>query len=168
MDFLAVYNPTEEEVTTVIHGNFFTWKPGQVKQIGANKAQFVDTNRKETGLVVVTDKRFIPAEQDYYVPGFEKTEEGKKVLAPLKEQGINNLIAYLMDIIRNNQVSLRQDMAGKWPTGDAAKMAAAGASKGELEAMRMVAKYKKKTPENAARQVEEVEKLMEAIGPFTA
>lgn len=167
MDFLAVYNPTEEEVTTTINGSFFTWKPGQIKQMRAPQAEFVDTNRKELGLVVIKDPRFIPAEESY-IMNFDKTEEGKKVLEPLREMGINNLIDHLTAVVRNNQVSLRQDLANKYPTGDSAKLAAAYASPGELEAMRKIVKYKKKTKDNSARQVEEVSKLMEEIGPFTA
>jgi len=163
-EFLAVYNPTEEEITTTINGSFFTWKPGQVKQLRGVQGEFVDTNRQELGLVLVSDKRFIPAEQDHYIPGFDKTPEGIKFLEPYREKGINNLVAHLTMIIRNNQVSLRQDLANKYPTGDSAKMAAAYASPGELEAMRKVVKYKKKTTNNAAKQVEE---LMAEIGPMT-
>ncbi len=70
--------------------------------------------------------------------------------------------------IRNNQISLRQDLANKYPTGDSGKMAAAYASPAELDAMRLVAKYKKKTSSNAAKQIEEVEKLMNDIGPMIA
>lgn len=168
MEFLAVYNPTEEEITTTINGSFFTWKPGQVKQMRANQAEFCGTNRQDLGLVVITDPRFIPAEQEHYIPGFEKTEEGKAALEPHRERGINNLIEHLSGIIRNNQISLRQDLADKYPTGDSATMAAAAASKGEIDAMRKVQKYKQKTRDNAAKQVEEVSKLMKAIGPFTA
>lgn len=165
MDFLAVYNPTEEDVTTTINGSFFTWKPGQVKQMRAGQAQFVDTNRKELGLVMIEDPRFVPAD-DAYVLNFDKTKEGQEYLAPYREKGINNLIAHLMYIIRNNQVSLRQDLANKYPTGDSAKLAASYASPAELNAMRLVAKYKKKNSTNEAKQVEEVEKLMQEIGPF--
>lgn len=167
-DFLAVFNPTEEEITTTINGSFFTWKPGQIKQMRAGQADFVDTNRKELGLVKIDDARFIPSEQEQYIPGFDKTPEGQAVLAPLREQGINNLIEHLMWIIRNNQISLKQDLANKYPTGDSAKMAAAAASPAELNAMRLVAKYKKRTNSNAAKQVEEVERLMQQIGPMTA
>lgn len=166
MDFLAVYNPTEEEITTTIHGNFFTWKPGQVKQMRATLAEFVNQNRQDTGLVLVTDPRFIPAEESYIV-NFDKTEQGQEILKPLKEKGINNLIEHLNFVIRNNQVSLRQDLANKYPTGDSAKMAAAAASQGEVQAMRLVAKYKKKTKDNAARKADEVDKLMNEIGPIT-
>lgn len=168
MDFLAVYNPTEEEITTTINGNFFSWKPGQIKQMRKLQAEFVGTNRIETGLMVLDDPRFIPAEQESYIPGFDKTAEGKKVLEPLKEKGIRNLIDHLMFIIRNNQISLRQDLGNKYPTGDSAKMAAANATPAELNAMRLVAKYKQKNKDNAAKQVDEVEKLMQEIGPFTA
>lgn len=168
MDFLAVYNPTEEEITTTLNGSFFTWRPGQIKQMRKEQADFVDTNRQDTGLVRLDDPRFIPAEQDRYIPGFEKTPEGAAVLAPLREKGINNLIRHLMWIVQNNQVSLRQDLAGKYPTGDSSKMASAAASPAELEAMRKVLKYKKKTTTNAARQIEEVEKLMQEIGPLGA
>lgn len=167
MDFLAVYNPTEEEITTTINGSFFTWKPGQVKQMRAGQADFVDTNRRDLGLVRVSDPRFIPADQENYIPGFEKTPEGLAVLAPLREKGINNLVQHLMDIIRNNQVSLRQDLANKYPTGDSAKLAAAYASPAEIEAMRKVVRYKKKTDNNAAKQVEEIESLMQQIGPIS-
>lgn len=167
MDFLAVYNPTEEEVTTTINGHFFTWKPGQIKQMRAGQAMFVDTNRKETGLVTVEDPRFIPSEESYIL-NFDKTEEGKKVLEPLRERGIKNLIDNLMFVIRNNQVSLRQDLANKYPTGDSSKLAAAYASPAEVNAMRLVVKYKKKNKDNAAKQADEVERLMAEIGPFTA
>lgn len=167
MDFLAVYNTTEEEVTTVVNGSFFSWKPGQIKMMRTGQAEFIDSNRKETGLMKIDDPRFIQAE-DGYVLGFDKSEEGKKVLAPLREQGIKNLIDHLLYIIRNNQISLRQDLANKYPTGDSAKMAAAYASPSELEAMRLVVKYKRKTNDNAAKQIDEVEKLMQEIGPFSA
>ncbi len=123
MDFLAVYNATEEEVTTTINGSFFTWKPGQIKQMRAPQAEFVDSNRKELGLVVVRDPRFIPSE-DQYILGFEKTPKGLEVLAPLRTLGINSFVAHLMWIVRNNQVSLKQDVANKYPTGDSAKLAA--------------------------------------------
>ncbi len=167
MDFKAVYNPTEEDVTTVINGSFFTWKPGQIKQMREPQAQFVSTNRQETGLMVLDDPRFVPAEEQY-VLNFDKTEEGKAILTPIREKGINNLVSHLMFIIRNNQISLRQDLANKYPTGDSGKMAAAYASPAELDAMRLVAKYKKKTSSNAAKQIEEVEKLMNDIGPMIA
>lgn len=166
MDFLAVYNPRDEEITTTIYGNYFTWKPGQVKQVKADIAKFVNMSRKELGLQVVEDPRFIPAESERYVPGFDKTDEGKKVLEPLKEKGISNFVEHLMEVIRNNQVSLRQDLANKYPTGKSENLAAAFASQGEIEAMRLVAKYKSKSKDNLAKQVEEVNKLMEKVGPI--
>lgn len=165
MDFMCVWNPTEEEITTTIHGSFFTWKPGQFKTMREPQARFVGMHRKEIGLVVIDDARFAAGNDDFQ-PGFEKSKEAEPILAPYREQGVANLINNLMEIIRNNQVSLRQDMAHRYPTADAAKLAAINASPAELNAMRLVAKYKKKNGENDAKKVDEVQKLMQEIGPF--
>lgn len=165
-EFVCVWNPTEEPVATVINGNHFHWNPGQFKTMKEHQGRFVSSNRKETGLVVIEDGRFTPGD-DAFIPGFEKTEEAKKILMPLKEIGISNLISALMDIIRNNQVSMRQDLAHRYPTADAAKLAAINASPAELNAMRLVAKYKKKNHDNDAKRVDEIENLMKEIGPFT-
>lgn len=164
-DFLCVYNPTEEKVATLVQGSWFTFAPGALKTMDQVKAQFIAMHRKETGLMIVYDDRFI-ANSDQYTPGFEKTAEGQAVLAPLREEGINNLISHHMEVIRNNQVSLRQDLAHKYPTADAAKLAAVNASKGEVESMRLVSKYKKKNKDNDAKRVDEITKLMDEIGPF--
>lgn len=165
-EFSAVFNPLLESVTTRVFGHYFTWKPGEVKQLRSHMVDFIDLNRREEGLVKVEDPRFIPSEVDHYIPGFEKTPEGQAVLKPYRERGINSYIEKLMDVVRNNQVALRQDLADRYPTGDSGKMAAAWASKGELEAMRNVVKYKGKTSDNAAKQIEEVEKIMQQVGPM--
>lgn len=164
-DFICVWNPTEEPVSTQIQGNYFSWNPGQFKTMREQAARFVGSSRQETGLVVLDDPRF-GAGNDEYIPGFEKTEEAKPILAPKREEGIANLIHHLMWIIKNNQVSLRHDLAHKYPSADAAKLAATNASPAELNAMRLVAKYKKKNENNEAKTVDEVEKLMKEIGPF--
>lgn len=166
-DFKCVWNPTEETVSTMINGAYFNWNPGQFKTMRAHQASFIGSNRKEFGLVVVDDDRFA-AGSDEFVPGFEKSKEAEPILAPYREQGVSNLVNHLMEIIRNNQVSLRQDLAHKYPTADAAKLAAINASPAELHAMRLVAKYKKKNGDNDAKRVDEIEKLMKDIGPFTS
>lgn len=166
-DFQCVWNPTEEPVSTVINGSHFHWNPGQFKTMREMQARFVSSNRQETGLVVLDDLRFA-AGNDEFIPGFEKTEEAKPLLSKKQEEGVANLIHHLMGMIRNNQVSLRQDLAHKYPTADAAKLAAINASPAELNAMRLVAKYKKKNGDNDAKRVDEVEKLMKDIGPFTS
>lgn len=163
-----VLNSTEEDVSTCIQGSWLNFPKGQLKFIhNESIADFIRMNRKGTGLIVMEDPRFDPTKNDY-IEGFEKTEAAKDLILAAKEQGINNLIEHHMDIIRNNQVSLRQDLAHKYPSADAAKLSSLNASKGEIESMRLVAKYKGKSSDNAHKKVEEIERLMNEIGPIVA
>lgn len=162
-----VYNATEEEVSVCCQGSWLSFKPGQLKTVTQpEKANFIARDRQYTGLVVLPEE-FDP-QAESFIEGYEKTEPGKKILAEAKTKGINALIEFHMDIVRNNQVSLRQDLAHHYPSADAAKLAALDASKGEIESMRLVAKYKGKSSDNAQRRVEEVEELMNKIGPISS
>lgn len=163
MKMCRVWNPTEERVATRIHGDWFSFAPNTQKTMDISKGEFINMNRQETGLVVLPSE-FDPSSESY-VENYEKTEAGKKVMAEKREEGIRNLIEFHMGIIRNNQVMLRQDLAQQFPSGDASKLAALYASKGEQESMRLVAKYKGKASDNAQKKMEDVEKLMQQIGP---
>jgi hypothetical protein len=159
-----VWNPTEEKVSTMMQGAWFTFAPGTFKTMDENKCNFIRTNRKETGLIVLADQ-FDPS-SDQYIEGYEKTEEGKALLLQAKEDGINNLVEHHMSIVHNNQVSLRNDLAHKNPAADPVRLAGLQASKGELESMRLVAKYKGKASDSPAKKLDEITKLMEKIGPL--
>lgn len=159
-----VYNPTEEHVSLCIHGSWLQFPAGQLKIVyQPEKADFIRRDRQYSGLVVLPEE-FDP-QSEKFAEGHERTDEGKKILSEARIQGINALIEHHMGVVRNNQVSLRQDLAHRYPSADASKLAALDASKGELESMRLVAKYKGKSSDNAQKKVEEVEKLMQSIGP---
>lgn len=161
-----VWNPTEEPVTTKIFGSYFEFKPNSMKTItNEHIAKFIESNRKETGLVVLPPQ-FDPLAEDLYIEGYEKTPEGKAALAEKRKEGIQNLINFHTQIIYNNQVSLRNDLVHKDPHTDPVKLAAINASQGELESMRLVAKYQKLRLDGNDAQVKEVEKLMDQIGPI--
>lgn len=161
---MVVWNPTEETISTQLQGAWFSFKPNQMKIMDDHKCRFIESNRKGTGLVVLPDQ--FDKSHERYVEDFEKSEEGKEIMAQKRSEGISNLIEFHMAIVQNNQVSFRNDMASRYPSGDAVKLAALNASKGELESMRMVAKYKGKQSQNDAKKVEEVQDLMKTIGPF--
>jgi hypothetical protein len=163
MFFVRVWNPTEETVSTCIQGAWFSFKPGQFKSMDNSKGDFIRMNRKGTGLVVLPEQ-FEPT-SEIFVEGIVEKPEGKVILAEKREEGIRNLIEHHMDIIRNNQVSLRQDLAHRYPTADASKLASLEASKGEIESMKLVAKYKGKASDNAQKKMEEIGDLMDKIGP---
>lgn len=166
MQFVKVWNPTEEEVSTRIQGAWFSFKPNQMKTMDEHKGAFIQTNRQETGLVVLPPE-FCEVREEFQ-PGIELTPEGKALLATKKEEGIQHLIDFHMSIVKNNQVSLRQDIAHRYPSADFDKLTKLEASKGELESMRLVAKYKGKASDSPSRKVDEVEKLMKQIGPISA
>jgi hypothetical protein len=160
-----VWNPTEEVVHTKIFGSHFEFKPGQMKTMGEAFAKFIEMNRKETGLVALP-QQFDPTDDETYVEGYDKTPAGKEALAEAKARGIRNLIEFYQGIIYNNQVALRNDLVRHDPHTDVIKLTAINASKGELEAMRLVSKYQKLKLDDQSAQVKEVEKLMAEIGPI--
>lgn len=160
-----VWNPTEETVRTVMFGNHFEFKPGQMKNMQEHFGRFVEMHRKEDGLVTLPPE-FDPFDEERYREGYEKTPEGQKILAEKKKEGIQNLINHHLWIVQNNQVSLRNDLVKKDPHTDPVKLSALAASKGEVESMRLVAKYQKLSKDDNSVRVREVEKLMEEIGPI--
>jgi quinol monooxygenase YgiN len=160
-----IWNPTEETVSTRIFGNHFEFKPGQFKIMKKEFAEFIERSRKEEGLVVLPPQ-FDPQDEENYVEGFEKTAEGKAILAAKRLEGISNLVAHYEQVVLNNQVALRKDLAHHDPHTDPIRLAAINASKGEMEAMRLVAKYSKMTKDNGDSKAKEVEKLMAEIGPI--
>lgn len=165
MDFVKVWNPTEEEVSTRIQGSWFSFKPNQMKTMDVEKGAFIQTHRMETGLVVLPPE-FCEVREEYK-PGYEQTPEGKAILEQRRGEGVQHLIDFHMSIVKNNQVSLRQDLAHKYPSADFDKLAKLEASKGELESMRLVAKYSGKAPDSGKKKVDEIDKLMKQIGPVS-
>ena len=165
METHVVWNPTEENISTKLHGAYFTFAPNAQKIMDENKCNFIETNRKEYGLVVLPDEFNRISEK--FIEGYEKTEEGKKILAEARTKGFNNLIEFHMDIIKNNQVSLRNYLAPRSPGVDPARLASLNASEGEVRSMQLVAKYKGKSSTSAAQKAASVEKLMDQIGPMT-
>jgi hypothetical protein len=167
-ELIYVWNPTEENISTKIFGSWFSFPAGSKKSFHKpGMASFIEQNRKETGLVV------LPAEfnpnSEKYIEHFEKTEDGKRILAERRETGINNLIEFHLAVVRNNQVALANDISRQYGSPETGRqMAKYEASKGELESMRLVAKYKGKSAGNAQKKADEIEKLMKEIGPIPA
>lgn len=160
-----IWNPTEELVNTKMQGSWFSFKPGQMKIMDQDKANFITTNRQETGLVVLPG--IFDPNDDAYVEGYEKTQEGMKILEEFREKGIENLVQFHLDIIKNNQVFSKRDLAKENPGVDALKLAAIEASPGEIKAMQLVRKYQAKKQDTQAKRIAEVQKMMEEIGPIS-
>ena len=96
-------NALDKELSVCAQGNWFTFKPKQIKQIGSNDlALFFTSNLAHEGLVRISDA-FEELE-------YKGTEEGKKEMAEASARGLNSRVAFLERVTSNELISLRKDM----------------------------------------------------------
>jgi len=146
-----VFNATNETQSVKAHGNWFTFKPKQTKQMDDGVAHFLITMRGENGLVG------LPAE--FEDPTYKATPEGKAAYEEAEKTGIDAYIKHLRSMIHNNQVSLRRDLEkANMKYGPELE-----ASQGELEAMRLVAKYQKNMEDAEQKKADEIKELMRKL-----
>lgn len=154
-----VVNATQENISIKIAGNWFNWKPGQERVIhNKSIAHFIQMDRTDSGLAVLPD---LVADDEEVTP--EQLEERKKTFAETKaqliDQALDRYIKKHRDVIYNNQVSLRRDLEQANIKADPAVFA----SKGEMESMRLVAKYQKSSEDQEAAKIAEVNRLMKPV-----
>ncbi len=154
-----VVNATQENISIKIAGNWFAWKPGQERVIrDLDIAKFIEIDRKDSGLAVLPD---LMADDEEVSP--EQLEERKEAQTERKrqlcEEALDRYIAHHRMIIANNQISLRRDLEQANIKADPA----AFASKGEVEAMKLVAKYQKRAEDAEQAKIDEVKKLMNSV-----
>lgn len=146
-----VFNATAETISVKVYGNYFTFKPKQIKTLQDNVAHEMVTSRSEDGLVGLS-----PEFED---PTYKTTPEGKAAYETAEKQGVDAFIAKQRGLIYNNQVSLRRDLERANLKYDPS----IEASKGELEAMRLVAKYQKSMEDSNQAKADEIKELMRKI-----
>lgn len=150
-----IYNPTKEEQTVKVFGNYFSFKPGQIKNLNPDISHFIQTERRESGLVQLPEDE---AGELWTFKGREviPTEAGKVVLAEEGKKGVDAYIAFHRSIIANNQVALRRDLEQANIKVDPAVYA----SPGELRSMKLVAKYQQQEADAEQARIDEVRELM--------
>jgi hypothetical protein len=155
----VVVNATQEKVTLVLQGNYFTWEPGKEKVIrNPELVKFIQTNKNDYGLAILPD--LIEDDEDVSPEEFERRKAEHAEQRALEcDQALDRYIKRLRNVIYNNQVSLRRDLEQKNIKADPSSYA----SDGELEAMRLVAKYQKRAEDSEASKIAEVKKLMEQV-----
>lgn len=149
---MVVYNATEEEVTVQAFGNYFTFKPKQVKILTDSIGQFLIEKRFEDGIVG------LPVE--FEDPDYRNTDEGKKILAAKTKEGIDRFLDKQRKIVNNNLQSLARDLEMANIHTDSRAMA----SDGELRAMELLAKYQSKEMDEQKKRLEEFDKLQKKLG----
>ena len=146
-----IYNATKEEQTIRALGNWFTFKPKQMKVLSDNLSGWIGAHKKEHGLVELGES--------FSDPEYKDSEAGKEALALAEAEGLSSYLAHHRMIVANNQVSLRRDLN----RADMKVDPAFEASLGELESMKIVAKYAAKDEDLAQKRAEEVTRLMRQI-----
>lgn len=150
-----VMNATTEDQTFKALGQWFTISAGKTIRINnPSLVNFIAQERKEFGVVV------LPPEFDDIEQEYRNTPEGQEKLAALKESAVNAYLDYHRGIIYNNQVSLKMDLEKANLKIDPAVLA----SKGELESMKIVAKYQKRADDVAQKRIDEVKEIMKEVG----
>lgn len=158
-----VVNATQEEIQIKIVGNYFKFGPGKAKTMNKDLAMWIQTSEgaKGCGLAVLPDI-YEEGEEVYDVSSEElKTRQAAHdaLRKEACENALHDYIEKYRRVIYNNQISLKQDLAKSNNPADPA----AFASKGELEAMRLVAKYQKTAEDAEQNKINEVNKLMKNV-----
>lgn len=147
-----LYNTTEEKQSVKAVGNWFEFKPGQIKLMNDDIGSFIVKDKKEHGIVALP--------QEFEEPAYKESEEGKAILAAKKAEGLNNYIDHLRMIVSNNIVSLRRDLEQANIKTDPTVMA----SDGELKALQLLSKYQANQDDAAKIRSEQMKELLKQIG----
>ncbi len=146
-----IMNALEEKVTTQAHGKYFTWTPGEIKQLhNLHLAQFLSQHRGIEGLVEIPEQ----------IMELDKNgSEYKVAIAHKRKEGIEKFVAKQNFIIRNLEMSLRRDYETSGQKGNFLFEA----SKGELEAYKNLKKYKEFEAKEQLNTADEIAKIREEI-----
>lgn len=119
-----IMNCLTTDVRTQAHGQWFVFKPLQIKEIqNKDLANFLEQNRGEEGLIGIAD---------YMMDQDHNSIEFKAYVDDRRAEGVKKRISKLDWVIRNLRESLRYDLQIKGIKTDAL----AFASKGELAAIK--------------------------------
>ncbi len=155
-----VVNATQEHITIKVGGHYFSFKPGGQKVINnPDVARFIQTDLTDSGLAVLPDL-ISESEEEVSVDELKAREEQQESLRQeLCDQALDRYIDKHRKIIENNQISLKRDLEQANIKADPASYV----SKGELEAMRLVAKYQRRAEDMHQAKVNEVNDLLNKI-----
>jgi hypothetical protein len=145
MDFsqdVLVYNALPKTVSVKALGNYFSFAPEQIKRMRGEIGHFLIQQKKEMGLVALP--------QEFEDPNYSQSEDGQRILAEKKVEGINNRSTHLQAQIYNLQHSLAQDLAQADMKVDAHAMA----TDGDLAAMEELLSYQRAQQDIAKERAE--------------
>lgn len=146
-----IFNALDTPVSVQVAGNWFEFKPKQVKLIHSPEiAARISEAKADHGLVAVPD---ICLED-------KDSAEAKKLIAEATEIGIKNRVQALKRVVYNLEVGLRRDLEMKGIKGVEVD---AFATDGEVSAMRELAKLKDRKDNTEQKKLDEIKTLREKI-----
>ena len=151
MEDVFVLNSLNKEVSTQAFGNWFTFKPGQMKRMRREIGDFLIRERRGLGLVFVSERLYEDKE-------YASSEEGKAELEQCTQAGINNRIAQLNSQV-NNLKSLQRDLEQKNIKADPLSYA----TEGDLSAMEELHAFQVRSNDADKKRLERVKKLEQQL-----
>jgi hypothetical protein len=146
-----IMNCLDEIVRVQAHGNWFTFKPLQIKAINNKDLyQFLSSMRAEDGLIGF-DPSYMSLPKNG--PEFKEYWEGQR------KQGVEKVIQKLEWVQRNLEQSLRYDLEVKNIKGDPLSYASAG----EVLAYKKLAKLKGFERANSLNKADEIRRIKAEI-----
>lgn len=142
-----IMNATHKTITTKAIGNYFTFKPGQIKVMDEDIARFFATERGYMGFVSLDDR--------FEDPEFKESPEGKLAIAEARAKGVSARVTYLKQLIYNETTSLKQDLDRANIKADPRSFA----SDALVDYMEEVASYAKKEEDQVEKKVEKIKEL---------
>ena len=97
-----VMNATSQEQQVKVHGAYFTFKPGQIKNMVEEKVFFLTSKAAHLG--------FVSLPESLEDPEFAGSPEGKKLIEEGRRRGVENRIRHLEWHVDNERNALRKDM----------------------------------------------------------
>lgn len=134
-----------------VHGAWFTFGPGQIKDMQEDKVFFLTSRKGYLGFVTLPDEM---ADLD-----FRNSKDGQEILAKAKVEGVGKRIAHLESVRDNELVSLKRDLEQKNIKSDPRSFMSDGA----IAAMEELAQYKKKNASETEKRIERVKQLEELL-----
>ena len=142
-----VYNASNIDQNVKVFGKHFSIPSGKIKMFQDEIGRFLVIERKDQGLVGLSDR--------FEDPDYKDTLEGRQELAKAKAEGVANRITHLKRLIYNETVSLQQDL-------DQANIkvnAKAFMSDSMVDVMRELTTYQKADEDALEQRLKEIEKL---------
>jgi Skp family chaperone for outer membrane proteins len=144
-----VMNAHVREVKVQVFGNWFTFKPGQVKPMNEDVAKFLTMDRAYMGFVGLPE----------ICVDSPDSPEAKEAKIEALKAGRAAVIANLERQRTNLEVSLQRDLDMTGHKTDATKLA----TPGDMEMYRQLAEYKQMEADEHAKQHAEIAKIKETL-----